>query len=114
MAVCFNGIALESKAIYDVLLPDSEDTNLFYGVSCKMRDTLNQVDKDGRVTIELSNAAGEFWDLLKPMGIHQQNYADYEQVVGKSLIDRVYAWHYNADIENGGRVSQDFRGHAQH
>jgi hypothetical protein len=103
VALCFGGIALESKAIYDVLLPDP-NRKFNYGISCKMRNTLRQVDKDGRVTIELSNAAGEFWALLEPLGINQQNYAQHANTVGKSLIERVERWHYQVDVNNGGSV----------
>jgi transcriptional regulator with XRE-family HTH domain len=107
VAVCFSGIALESKAIYDVLIPVTNQSDAYYGISCKMRNTLRQVESDGRVTIELSNAAGEFWDLLKPFGIHQQNYEDHAQTVGQVLLKRVGDWHKAADIQNGGMVITD-------
>lgn len=103
-AVCFNGIALESKAIYDVLLPDPIDKKVFYGISCKMRKELRQVEKNGKLIIELSNASKEFWQILKPFDVNLQNYHDQAGLVGELIIKRVEKWHIDVDIKNGGKV----------
>lgn len=103
VAAAFDGVALESKAIYDVLLP-AGNSGLFYGISCKMRETLSQVNRDGRVTIEVSNASGEFWDLLLELGIHQQNLQDYSERAGRAILERVERWHTRVDHRNGGKV----------
>ncbi len=107
VAISLNGVALESKAIFDVYLASPSRPGTNFGISCKMRKMLRQVDKDGRVTIELSNAAGEFWDCLKPEGINQQNYESYAETVGKLLIERVESWHNKVDISHGGTVITD-------
>lgn len=104
IAIGLNGIALESKYIYDVLLRNPEEEDRFFGVSCKMRGMLSQVDRDGRVTIELSNASGEFWDVLKPLSIDQQNYQNFARIVGKTIVECVEGWHYREGIENGGKI----------
>lgn len=104
VAVAFNGRALESKYIYDVLLPDPHKLNNYFGVSCKMRGMLSFVENHQRVTIELSNAAGEFWGILKPLGINQQNYQYHASEAGKAIIECVEGWHNAAGVENGGRI----------
>jgi hypothetical protein len=60
IALVFDGQAQESKAIFDVLLPDLARSTVYYGLSCKMRETLRYVERTGRVTIEVSNSAGKF------------------------------------------------------
>jgi hypothetical protein len=40
VAAAFNGRAQESKAIFDVLLPDPLRKGIYFGLSCKMRDEL--------------------------------------------------------------------------
>lgn len=60
VAFVFSGIAQESKAIFDVLVPILPETETYYGISCKMRETLQTINKTGRVTVEVSNSAGKF------------------------------------------------------
>ena len=74
VALAFGGVAQESKAIFDVLIPSGEGPNITYGLSCKMRRELNKIERTGRVSIELSNSAKKFWDYLGVKGIDQANY----------------------------------------
>src|ERR1051325_6360035 len=74
VALALGGEAQENKAIFDVLLPDSQRAGVKIGLSCKMRSELDRIDKDGRVAFELSNSAGKFWDYLKIKGINHANY----------------------------------------
>lgn len=104
VAVAFNGRALESKYIYDVLLPNPEILNSYYGVSCKMRGMLSYVDNHQRVPIELSNASGEFWDVLEPLGVNQQNYQYNASESGKAIMTCVEGWHDVVGVENGGII----------
>lgn len=76
VALAFGSMAQESKAIFDVLLPITGTPNVKYGLSCKMRDKLNNIGRTGRVTVELSNAAKKFWDHLGTHGINQSNYRE--------------------------------------
>ena len=65
VADVFGGIAPENKGIFDVFLPINS-TDTYYGISCKMRSELDKALKDdGRVYIEMSNAAGEFMDRVR-------------------------------------------------
>lgn len=52
VAIAFDGQGLESKWIYDVLLPIKSSTGAYYGISCKMRGMLGTVEKQKRVTID--------------------------------------------------------------
>lgn len=56
VASVFGGEAQESKAIYDVLFPNSYALDMYYGLSCKMRGTLDQTNRTGRVVIEFIQA----------------------------------------------------------
>jgi len=76
------------------VLTDSEATPVQrYGLSCKMRETLDEVDKKGRVYIEVSNANARFWAHLKSRGIDQANYKDQPDSVGIALVELVRLWH---------------------
>lgn len=103
VAATFAGQNLESKWIYDVILGVPEN-DAFYGVSCKMRGTLREVERKGRVTIELSNAAGEFWDSLKVKAVMQDNFHDHSEIVGATLIEVVEKWHQNVSVVTGGII----------
>src|SRR5437763_11406015 len=104
VALAFNGEAQESKAIFDVLLLSQDRPHIRYGLSCKMRRELNKIKRTGRVSLELSNSAGQFWDYLKARGIDQRNYKDRPLEVGASLIEVVEGWHHAVSIERGGNV----------
>lgn len=97
VAAAFSGKALESKWIYDVLLQESGSR---YGISCKMRETLSTTLKSGRVTMELSNASGAFWDVIKTKGLTQENYHTQADVVGATLLDVVESWYADTAIDN--------------
>ena len=104
VALAFAGIPSESKDIFDVRLPDAALNGVYYGISCKMRGELSKVDKQGRVTIELSNAARTFWDHLDAKGIDHGNYKHHAAAVGRTLVELVSEWHDVAGIEQGGDV----------
>lgn len=104
VALAFNGEAQESKAIFDVLLLSEDSPTVRYGLSCKMRRELNKVERTGRVSLELSNSAGQFWDYLKSRGIDQSNYRSNPLEVGVSLIEVVESWHQAVSSEHGGIV----------
>jgi hypothetical protein len=103
VALAFKGEAQESKAIFDVLLP-VRPPDVMCGVSCKMRSELKRIDRDGRVTIELSNSAGKFWDYLDDQGIHQRNYKKRPREVGIALIELVESWHRQVSLAQRGNV----------
>jgi hypothetical protein len=104
VALAFGGEAQESKAIFDVLLPDLNREGIQYGLSCKMRETLRHVERTGRVTIEVSNSAGKFWTALKADGFSEDSYESAPGQVGKILVRLVESWHAAVSIESGGKV----------
>lgn len=104
IAAAFSGEAQESKWIYDVTIASPEENTIRFGLSCKMRGTLREAERKNRVTIELSNASGEFWDAVKQEGITQENYHESPEIVGKVLIETVERWHTNVSLDNGGTV----------
>lgn len=104
VALAFKGEAQESKAIFDVLLQSEDRPHVRYGLSCKMRRELNKINRAGRVSLELSNSAGQFWHHLKTKGIDQSNYKNKPLEVGVSLIEVVERWHRAISIERGGIV----------
>ena len=104
IALAFDGIASESKDIFDVRLADSDRDGVYYGISCKMRGELLRVDRHGRVTIELSNSARRFWDHLVTKGIDQTNYKQHATDVGYALVELVSKWHHDSSVEESGNV----------
>lgn len=105
VALTFSGQGSENKAVFDVLLTDEAQPTLKYGLSCKMRKELNRIRRDGRVTLELSNSAGQFWDQLAVKGITPANYRDHPQEAGVTLIKLVNRWHTAAGVDGGGSVN---------
>ena len=108
VALAFNGVAQESKAVFDVLIPTPQNPRIDIGISCKMREMLRTVERTGRVTVEVSNSAGKFWN-----GLRSNNIDDYNAnpaVAGKILLDLVESWHNEIGLEQGGSVeiSQSF------
>ena len=105
VALTFSGEAQENKAVFDVLLIEPNRPGTKYGLSCKMRSELNRVTKkDGRVTIELSNSAGKFWEYLRAKEIYQSNYKDKPLEVGNALIELVEQWYKQVSLEAGGTI----------
>jgi len=104
VAVSFGGDAQESKFIFDVLIPDPKREAINFGISCKMRRTLNDTKRTGRVTLELSNSSGKFWDRLGKMGINQQNYKDVPLEVAQVLLAQEKEWYEEVGLDAGGKV----------
>lgn len=103
VAFALDGETQESKFIFDVLLPISNG-HTKYGISCKMRRELDRIDCDGRVTIEISNSAGKFWDYLNSQGVNQTNYKEYPSDVGYALLNIIEQWHQSVSLDQGGLV----------
>ena len=103
VAATFGGTTLENKWIYDVLIEREHGKDLI-GISYRMRGTLRAVQRKNHVTIELSNASGEFWDSIKEKGFSQESYEEYPDQIGAILIDIVEGWHSSVGIENGGTI----------
>ncbi len=104
LAAVFNGIAQENKAIFDVLLPDPVRQGTYCGLSCKMREALDNVRKYSRVTMELSNSSRKFWQYLATKGLSQSNYRSSPEVVGEALVELVEQWYQMVSTETGGVI----------
>jgi hypothetical protein len=105
VALAFHGEAQESKAIFDVLLEDSDNPNVKYGLSCKMGDQLDRIDRTNRGFMELSNSSKKFWDYLLAKEIPRESYKNAAEKVGVALLELVEQWHHEVSIENGGKVN---------
>jgi len=104
VALVFNGVAQENKSIFDVVLTSPTEIGSLYGLSCKMRGTLRDADRTGRVTIELSNSASKFWRALSAQNIRQSNYKETPSEVGRTLVATIKQWHLDESHEQGGRI----------
>jgi len=105
VAATFAGVAQESKYVFDVIVPATNMTKMPYGISCKMRGELDRVTaRDGRVTIELSNSAKQFWNYLGTKDVREDNYRDNPQQAGESLIELVEMWHSKESSVSGGSI----------
>lgn len=104
-AFAFGGIPQENKGLFDVLLPDPKRRGIFFGASCKMRGTLDQAAKPGgRASLELSNAAGEFWDALRAVGIDASNYLTDPKQTGSVLLALLEEWRVSEGLARGGQI----------
>lgn len=101
-ALAFNGLAIESKWIYDVIL--KSQGRPLYGIDCKMRGLLNDVLRKGVVSIEISNAASDFWNSIKAHGLTEETFDTNPALSGKAITDLVESWHNAEDIQHGGTV----------
>ena len=98
------GIAPENKGIFDVLVPDADPPAQYVGLSGKMRKELRRIDRDGRVTIELSNSARKMWEALGEYGITAVDYRGRAKEVGTILVNLVEQWHSAASTYKGHAV----------
>lgn len=103
VAAAFGGVSQENKFIFDVLI-SHPNSIIKCGISCKMRGELNRVDRDGRITIELSNSAKKFYDYLLSKGIRNEEYGLRASEVGVALVEVVEGWKKQVSTENKGVV----------
>jgi hypothetical protein len=104
VALALGGFAPEDKAVFDALLTEPDKPDVKYGLSCKMRGELDRIERDGRVTIELSNSSKKFWAHLKTKRINEANYKGRPRQVGIALVELVETWHQAASLDQGGGV----------
>ena len=104
VAATFSGVARESKSSFDVFVPHPTLIDKHYGISCKMRGTLNTTRSTGRVTVEVSNAAARFWQELAAHGIDHQNIRANPTQAGELVVNLVERWNDEISLERGGTV----------
>ncbi len=97
VALVFGGQSQESKAIFDVIVPIFNSTT--YGISCKMRHTLKDTNRTGRVTLELSNSSSKFWNELKMHDINEKNYENHSTETGRLILHMIQNWHNSINID---------------
>ena len=98
------GVAPEDKGIFDVLVSKATTSEHFVGLSGKMRQELRRIDRDGRVTIELSNSARKMWEALGEHGMTTADYKGRADEVGNALVNLVKQWHGAASTYKGRPV----------
>jgi len=103
-AVAFGGEAKENKFAFDVLVPYRNGAGVRYGISCKMRGTLNDTRKNNRVTLELTNSAGDFWAALEKASLSQDTYRSDPTMVGQIIVDVVNQRYTAVSTGNGGQI----------
>ena len=109
VALAFEGTGGEDKDIFDVRIPDPNRQKVCFGISCKMKNALDQIERTnltlgGRAYMELSNSNKKFWDALLVKGIDQSNFKSYPTAVGGTLLETVKSWHIVESVEAGGQV----------
>ncbi len=85
VAVALDGIGPENKGVFDVFVTNPKVQGRI-GLSCKMKEELNRIDKDGRVYLELNNANKAFRSHLAELGILELEYRSRAAEVGPELI----------------------------
>jgi hypothetical protein len=105
VAAALGGEAPENKSVFDVVMSDAvAQGQPKVGISCKMRSELNRVGRDGRVTIEVSNANGEFWDALAAAGVTKESLSLNADRAGGALSSVVRGWHQAVSHATGGTI----------
>lgn len=101
-----NGEALEKKHVFDVLIKDTEDNTVIYGISVKSKclgrnKKIETLDKEGRVYMELTNSPAKLWAPLKQKDISEENYGneDFANEIGNSILYTVHSWYQNSGID---------------
>lgn len=99
------GDALERKHVFDVLVQDSNDETIIYGISVKSKclgknSNIETLDEKGRVYMELTNSPAKLWAPLKQVGISEENYGneDFADRIGTSILSTVHSWYQNSGI----------------
>jgi hypothetical protein len=102
-AIAFKGIAYEAKSFFDVFVPIGNASDTYFGISCKMRGELRSAQKKGVLYVEVSNAAGDFWETVRNVGV--ETGADMVKRpgdAGQAILDLVSSWHektpYKTDL----------------
>lgn len=105
VAAALGGEAPENKSIFDVVLSgEAGNVRPRYGISCKMRRELNTVDRHGRVTIEVTNAAGAFGRAVESAGITKETIGSGADRAGHAVGTVVTGWHQAVSHTSGGSI----------
>lgn len=110
VATAFGGYAFENKGFLDVIIDGKEvGAKGKIGISCKMRNTLNDFLSKGSISMELSNALKKFWGLLQSKKIHTMGHLRLvPQNGGKVIIDLYESWKYEAVHKLSVNLAESF------
>lgn len=111
IAEMLNGVALEQKAVYDIVLRTS-GVDKAIGISMKTkslsRNRFEALAADGRVHMELTNAHAQLWKDLKARGLNESNFhpkaSDIAPHIGESLLSTVQGWFSEFSLKDNGEA----------
>lgn len=107
------GTALESKAIFDVVL--TTPARIDYGLSIKSknlsrRTAIEDLATTGRVHMEVSNSPAKLWEPLYREGVREETFKKKRKptLIGEIILRTIKQWHVEAATEysrdNQGRT----------
>ncbi|SFH88263.1 hypothetical protein SAMN05421753_103335 [Planctomicrobium piriforme] len=100
VAEVLGGSCRENKDIFDVLVPNHRDRDIYHGISVKTkelsrRNAISVFGGEGRVFMELCNPSAKLWEALKRAGISEDSFATMTRAeeIGNSILATVHDWH---------------------
>jgi len=94
VALAFKGIAQESKAVCDVIVPNQKPLERAFGISCKMRSEPRQIYSKGIIYVKVSNASGDFWNAVRQAGVYTTlEMGSNATEAGNAILGLVQTWH---------------------
>ncbi|MAZ30097.1 hypothetical protein CL655_02315 [bacterium] len=102
-AEILGGKANENKHIFDVLVPDSDNEDIIYGISLKSKQisrasAIEDLEEEGRVHMEIANSPAKFWAELTKAGISESDFRSKNKAseIGQILLKTIDSWHLEA------------------
>jgi hypothetical protein len=103
VATVFGGEGFENKHVFDVTAKIKKGGREVVGYSCKCKNlsgknSMEHLQDNGRVYMELANSPAKFWDALKPKGLSEKDFKSkkYPKRFGDTVIETVHQWHADA------------------
>lgn len=99
LAAVLGGTAVESKAVFDVLVPSASGSREILGLSVKSkqlsrRGALADLGAAGRVYMELANSPAKLWTAVQAAGASKADFLAQQNadMVGTALLNTVKSW----------------------
>lgn len=107
VSIAMNGDGTENKSLFDVVVrPRGAHA---HGISCKMRSELRSAYTKGVVYLEVSNAAGEFWDVLREIGINTTTEMSARAgEAGEAIVGLVEQWAEDAKASESVSLDESY------
>lgn len=107
----FQGICLESKHVFDVLIPSPDVPTMYVGISCKTAAAPkgHKLHEELQVRMELSNANAQFKAELARHGINADagEWSTDAARTAAVLIGLIHSWHHSSLVNLKGAVGTD-------